>query len=50
MRNGDTDITKAILGDTCKLLGNSSYGCTLPRKENIEKSHILILLVKLDLW
>ena len=32
-RQGDVDATKAVLGDTMKLLGNSAYGKTLMNKE-----------------
>lgn len=35
-RQGDSDKSKAILADTCKLLGNASYGSTIMDKEKFQ--------------
>ena len=35
-RQGDSDKSKAILADTCKLLGNASYGSTIMDQEKFQ--------------
>ena len=35
-RHGDSDESKAILADTCKLLGNASYGSTIMDQEKFQ--------------
>ena len=36
-RAGDVDKSKEIIGDTCKLIGNSLYGKTIENRENHSK-------------
>ncbi|KAJ8040703.1 hypothetical protein HOLleu_15076 [Holothuria leucospilota] len=40
-REGDRDSSKAIIADTMKLIGNSSYGKTITNKEGHRNIHIV---------